>query len=683
MGIDGLYRFPPWFALLVLSRDLLILFGALLIKWRKGSLEAVPNALGKTTAVLQMALVIWVLLGLPRPAPALAATAAFTIASGIGYLIYGVRRLQSDPSDGFDPSDRSDGSDLSGPISVLMPAFNEGRHIYQNLRETAKVIGKIHPDYEIVAIDDGSSDDTRSEIERAARENGRILPVILPENRGKGWALRKGFARSRGRWVFFLDSDLDIHPRQFLSLLRVQKETAADVVIGSKRHPDSTLSYPLSRRIISAGYFFLVKALFGLPLRDTQTGIKLFRREVLEATFPRILVKQYAFDLEILVNAHSLGFAIAEAPVVVEYRGKFGRIGLGSIWTILNDTLAVFYRRRVLRYYDRPVMPWARSPRVSIVIACAADGPYLREALDHIARLDYPDFETIVLPDRPFEIGLPRVKVIPTGEVGPPRKRDRGVELSAGEIVAFLDDDAYPEPDWLLTAVRHFADPSVAGVGGPAVTPEKDPPLQQAGGRVLSCLMVGGRETYRFIPKTFKEVDDYPTANLLVRRSDFLAAGGFQTPYWPGEDTFLCLKLTKRLGKRIVYDPDAVVRHHRRPLFAAHLRQIGNYGLHRGYFAKRFPETSLRAIYFAPTLLAAFLLLGWLPLSLIPGGLVFYAVPVVLYLLLALLTSLRGFSPKTAPAVFGGIIATHFVYGVQFVRGLLAKRLPEEKPASA
>ncbi|MCX6349567.1 MAG: glycosyltransferase, partial [Candidatus Aureabacteria bacterium] len=287
------------------------------------------------------------------------------------------------------PHDTASSPDpVAGRVSVLMPDFNEVEHIYRNLRETAEVIARLCPDYEIVAADDGSRDDTLREIERAARENPRIRCFSTRDNRGKGWALKKAFGLCRGTWVFFLDSDLDIHPQQFLSLLRVQKATGADVVIGSKRHPDSTLKYPFSRRIVSAAYFFLVKALFGLPLRDTQTGIKLFKRTVLEAIFPRILVKQYAFDLEILVNAHRRGYPIAEAPVVVDYRGKFGRIGPRSIWTILIDTLAVFYRAKILKYHDRPLSLWARTPPVSIIIACREITPYLRECLEHIARLE-------------------------------------------------------------------------------------------------------------------------------------------------------------------------------------------------------------------------------------------------------------------------------------------------------
>jgi hypothetical protein len=93
--------------------------------------------------------------------------------------------------------------------------------------------------------------------------------------------------------------------------------------------------------------------LFGLPLRDTQTGLKLFRREVLKQAFPKVLIKRFAFDLELLVLAHHMGYRITEAPVIVNYRMKYGHIGLRAVFNIFWDTLAVFYRLRIKKYYDR------------------------------------------------------------------------------------------------------------------------------------------------------------------------------------------------------------------------------------------------------------------------------------------------------------------------------------------
>jgi hypothetical protein len=126
------------------------------------------------------------------------------------------------------------------------------------------------------------------------------------------------------------------------------------VVIGSKFHPESRVEYPRLRRIYSFIYFLLVRALFGLPVRDTQTGIKLFKREVLEHVLPRVLVKRFAFDLELLANAHHFGYKITEAPVEVNFKRVCSRLRLPAVWNVFLDTLAIFYRMRIVRYYDRP-----------------------------------------------------------------------------------------------------------------------------------------------------------------------------------------------------------------------------------------------------------------------------------------------------------------------------------------
>ncbi|HTB21322.1 MAG TPA: glycosyltransferase [bacterium] len=241
-----------------------------------------------------------------------------------------------------------------GMVSVVMPAYNEGLRIRANILAVDRIFKSMGRPYEIVVVDDGSGDWTFEEAKKVtAGARARIRVQRLAVNQGKGYALKEGFRHSRGSWVVFLDSDLDIDPSQVELFFEIQRRDNRDVVIGSKRHPDSKLDYPLKRRVISAGYFFLVKLLFRLPIRDTQTGLKLFRREVLTKVFPKVLVKRYAFDLELLVLANHYGFSIAEAPVVVNYRGKFGHIGLRAVFNIWWDTMAVFYRLNIRRYYDK------------------------------------------------------------------------------------------------------------------------------------------------------------------------------------------------------------------------------------------------------------------------------------------------------------------------------------------
>jgi len=315
------------------------------------------------------------------------------------------------------------------------------------------------------------------------------------------------------------------------------------------------------------------------------------------------------------------------------------------------------------------------TPKVSIIIAVGVPGDYVVECIDACLRLDYPEYEIIVLPDDDWKPPEQSIRVIPTGRVRPAEKRDRGVNESTGEIVAIIDDDAYPERDWLSRAIPHFDDPSVAAVGGPGMTPPGDNLLRRISGWIYESPLVSGGYTYRYRPGRMRDVDDYPTSSLIIRKADFIEAGGFDTEYWPGEDTILCLKLTENLGKRIVYDPGVRVYHHRREIFGGHLRQVRSYALHRGFFARKFPATSLRASYFVPSVFTVFFLFGWMTVWLrMPLFMVWIGI-MGLYGILALLYSLRTVNPAGIVGVFTGTFLTHITYGIWFILGLLSPDL--------
>ncbi|MDD5618290.1 MAG: glycosyltransferase [Candidatus Omnitrophica bacterium] len=243
--------------------------------------------------------------------------------------------------------------DIKGRISVIMPAFNEAEVIKKNVLETINTFKSFGDDFEIIIIDDGSSDNTWQEINDLANKYPQVKVTRNMQNYGKGRALKKGFRQASGDYVVFLDSDIDLHPAQIETFFDILKLDNADIVIGSKRHPNSVLNYPWSRKIVSNVYFFFIKIMFGLPIKDTQTGLKLFKYEVLKKIFPKIVVKAFAFDLEILANAHRLGYKIAEAPVHIDSKREFGRIGIVDIFKMLVDTLAIFYRMHIIKYYDK------------------------------------------------------------------------------------------------------------------------------------------------------------------------------------------------------------------------------------------------------------------------------------------------------------------------------------------
>jgi glycosyltransferase involved in cell wall biosynthesis len=243
---------------------------------------------------------------------------------------------------------------LSNKISVVMPAYNEAVHILDNLRETVATMESLGRPYEVILVDDGSPDDTYHSASRALAENTDNVKVVrYHRNAGKGNALMCGFRYCTGEIVVFLDADMDLHPAQIPRLIEPIDAGFADVVVGSKWHPKSDVNYPFVRKAWSTGYSFLVKLLFGLPLRDTQTGLKAFRAAVLARVFPRVLAKRFAFDVEVLVNAHHLGYRIVDVPVSLRFkRGTFGRVGIADVWDVFVDTLAIFYRLQITRYYD-------------------------------------------------------------------------------------------------------------------------------------------------------------------------------------------------------------------------------------------------------------------------------------------------------------------------------------------
>jgi len=234
-------------------------------------------------------------------------------------------------------------------LTLILPAYNESQRIRGNVLESVKALVMMDRGFEVIVVDDGSSDETwRHALLAKVDSHHRIRVIRYNENRGKGHALLCGAAHARGDLIAFIDADLDLHPAQLSQFLRIMEETGADVVVGSKFHPRSTLKYPLKRRILSLGYYLLVKALFGLPVRDTQTGLKLFRRAVLDAVAPRSHSEQFSFDIELLYLAHSMRFNIVEAPVDLRSARRFGRIRLKDVARMLLETLRIFARLRII-----------------------------------------------------------------------------------------------------------------------------------------------------------------------------------------------------------------------------------------------------------------------------------------------------------------------------------------------
>ena len=312
--------------------------------------------------------------------------------------------------------------------------------------------------------------------------------------------------------------------------------------------------------------------------------------------------------------------------------------------------------------------------RFSIVIPAHRDGQALRRCIDACLEQEYPSFEVVVVSDRPLRSMPTGVLCIETGarsDTSPAEKRDVAFLRTTGEVLAFVDDDAYPRPDWLARAADRFEDATVQAVGGPGVTPPESSWPERVGGAVYESPAGSAFLRYRFLPQAPRRVTDYPAYNLFVRRSALEAVRGWGTGFYGGEDTVLCLKLAEA-GWPIHYAPDVVVFHRRRPILTPHLRQVANVGRHRGYFVRAFPATSRRLLYALPALAPAALVLGALAVRRRPGlGLGLCA---TVYGLVAVESS-RRHPPSVALATPFVAAAHHLAYGTAFVRGLFGGRM--------
>jgi glycosyltransferase involved in cell wall biosynthesis len=319
----------------------------------------------------------------------------------------------------------------------------------------------------------------------------------------------------------------------------------------------------------------------------------------------------------------------------------------------------------------------ARLPKVSVLIPLRKLGPYVRESLAHLAKQTYANFDVYVITDEPEHIAQDGVTVhcMSSGPVPPNIKRMMAAQASDADVVALLDDDAYPVPEWLSAAVAHFAAADVVAVGGPGVTPPGDSPAQRASGAIYASPLVSAGYTYRYVPARRRDVDDYPSCNLLVRRAPFLRYVPECLQYWPGEDTKLCMLLTRE-GARIVYEPQALVYHHRRDLFWGHFRQVWNYAVHRGFFAKRYPDTSLRPQYFVPSTFALANVLALPAIALVPASRAVVGGTMALYAaLVGVSAAATGDARVNRRSVALGIYLTHLTYGLGFLRGLASREL--------
>jgi glycosyltransferase involved in cell wall biosynthesis len=240
-------------------------------------------------------------------------------------------------------------------LSIIVPVFNEADGIVANLDLLLSEVEDYFPRFEIIVVSDGSTDGTDREL--VSFRHPDLRPLLVEKNTGKGNAVRAGFQQASGDYLLFIDGGMEIHPREIRVFVGLMQLYRCDIVIGSKRHPQSRVSYPIYRRLLSLCFQLWTRLLFRINVTDSQVGIKLFRREVIDAVLPHLRTNRYGFDLEILGLAKLKGFdQVLEAPVRLDYFGRgrrsialdlthVTRVGL----SLLIDTLRLYRRLRRLR----------------------------------------------------------------------------------------------------------------------------------------------------------------------------------------------------------------------------------------------------------------------------------------------------------------------------------------------
>lgn len=224
---------------------------------------------------------------------------------------------------------------------MIMPTYQLGSVIEDNIGVVRKALDQL--DLELIVVDDGSTDSTATALDRVRSRWPDIHLVHLQVNRGKGRALMEGWRVSSGSQVVFLDADLDLPPDQIPSFLAELDN--ADIVVGTKRASMAGGGYPDIRRVLSRTFALATVALFRLPVSETQTGLKAFKREVLERVAHQVRIDRYAFDLELLARAHSAGFTMVEKPVQLGSGAATSSLRASMMWTLGRDTLRIAWWR--------------------------------------------------------------------------------------------------------------------------------------------------------------------------------------------------------------------------------------------------------------------------------------------------------------------------------------------------
>lgn len=246
---------------------------------------------------------------------------------------------------------------------IILPVKNEA----ENIRLTViglsmRAMMECKDGHKIVIINDGSDYATLLECKKIEQEFADVARITNLFDRGKGSALKLGFVHATMLYdlkpddiIVFFDGDGQIRPQEISTLREIMNLYNAEAVIGNKRHKYSMTEYTTTRRIISQTYNWIVKILFDLNFDDTQCGIKIFKKRALDKVIAKVNVKQYAFDLELIVALRAIRCRIADAPVTIQSQMNRGSIGIGAIYRTFLDTITIWIKMKK-RFYSQGVL---------------------------------------------------------------------------------------------------------------------------------------------------------------------------------------------------------------------------------------------------------------------------------------------------------------------------------------
>jgi glycosyltransferase involved in cell wall biosynthesis len=236
----------------------------------------------------------------------------------------------------------------STQISAIVPVYNQEKVISYSLSRIREALYLTNLNFEIVVVNDGSSDNTLAILEKEKANDPKMKVISYSKNKGKGYAVKEGVMQSSGDITVFIDGDLDIHP--FAIKEYVNELNNCDLVIASKRHPLSRVNAPLSRKVLSRMFNLIVRTATGIKLKDTQSGLKVGYGNLLRDFFKVMNVNRYAFDVELLTIAAMMNLNIKEMPVEINLDNRFR---IRQIILMLKDVLDISFRYRIRRFYQK------------------------------------------------------------------------------------------------------------------------------------------------------------------------------------------------------------------------------------------------------------------------------------------------------------------------------------------